>query len=279
MNHALSGFISSSCSCLLLQPLDLIKTRSQQFPSFSYLHLLKGIWKEDGIRGFWRGSAVSLIRIALGSSAYFTILAKSKDFMLEKSILSRNESLNEQGNFVLGAFSRASAGLVNMPFTVLKTRFESSQFASYRGIGKALMEIGKSEGFSGLFRGYFWCIARDAPQSGLFLVAYRKIQHNFADKLQLQNTLTNAISAFLASSFACSITQPFDVAKTQIQLQKRTTNEHALRMYFSKNGFRAFFKGLTPRIARKSLSSAITWSIYEKLASFDLESSEANKRA
>jgi solute carrier family 25 protein 38 len=263
MNHAFAGFISSGFCSLFLQPLDVLKTRSQQSPKLSYRILAKDLIQCEGISGFWKGTGVSLVRSAFGSAAYFSILFKCKGLLRENFIFIKGESLTEAGNFAIGAFARAAAGLSNMPFTLLKTRFESTNF-QYNSIWKALVEVGSKEGISALFKGYFWCIARDAPQSGIFLLVYRKIQSKFTANTEFKQTLSNVISAFAAGAAACTITQPFDTIKTYVQLQKRNTTSFSTAFIFSNGPF-GLFKGLMPRIARKSLSSAITWTIYEHL--------------
>lgn len=264
MNHAFAGFFASGSCCVLLQPLDVLKTRSQQAPRLSYSFLIKDLIQNQGGCAFWKGTSVSLLRSAFGSAAYFSILSRGKDFLKKNSIFVRGESLTEMGNFAIGAFARTSAGMLNMPFTLLKTRFESTKF-DYTSTWKALVEVASKEGISGLFRGYFWCIARDAPQSGIFLVAYRKIQSEFASRAQSKGMLWNAISAFAAGVIACSITQPFDTIKTHVQLHRTKISSSLLKERLFSNGPLGLFTGLLPRVARKSFSSAITWTIYEYL--------------
>ena len=61
--------------------------------------------------------------------------------------------------------------------------------------------------------------------------------------------------------------QPFDVAKTRIQLEpaKYRNLIHALVKVVRDEGFRGYFAGTAPRILRKALSSAITWTLYSLL--------------
>ena len=66
---------------------------------------------------------------------------------------------------------------------------------------------------------------------------------------------------------ATTITHPFDVLRTRIQLkpQEFQNTLHAAQLTFHQDGLRGFFLGLVPRLVRKTLSAAITWTLYEEL--------------
>lgn len=71
----------------------------------------------------------------------------------------------------------------------------------------------------------------------------------------------------LAASLATAITNPFDVIKTRIQLvPNRYTNLlQASRVMIRDDGLRSLFDGLGLRMARKALSSALAWTLYEEI--------------
>ncbi|GAA6060280.1 hypothetical protein JCM10212_003980 [Sporobolomyces blumeae] len=94
--HLASGAVSGAASVLVLQPLDLIKTRIQQEPQRSRpnpavapsaamigSHAPPKIWqttkdvvRTDGVRGLWRGTGPTLYRNVPGVSMYFLTLSK-----------------------------------------------------------------------------------------------------------------------------------------------------------------------------------------------------------
>merc|ERR1719498_1268855 len=71
-----------------------------------------------------------------------------------------------------GALARSLASIALMPFTVIKTRMESNHF-QYRSVSHAVIDIWRSQGIRGLYRGTFATVVRDAPYSGLYLQLYR----------------------------------------------------------------------------------------------------------
>ena len=78
--------------------------------------------------------------------------------------------------------------------------------------------------------------------------------------------MINSISGFVSGLFATSVTHPFDLLKTKIQLEPKIYHNtyHAAIHVYKKNGLTGFFAGYVPRAVRKTLSSAITWVIYEE---------------
>lgn len=89
-NYALIGGVSGLAVCMFLQPLEVIKmgiiinpTRSMKIQNSSFLRgfyqCAKLIGVTEGIKGFWRGLAPSLIRSSLGSSSYFLLLTQLEE--------------------------------------------------------------------------------------------------------------------------------------------------------------------------------------------------------
>lgn len=86
-------------------------------------------------------------------------------------------------------------------------------------------------------------------------------------------------SGAIAGLLATSITQPFDMIKTRIQLSPmeypnlwyggkkimRVSSLLCPSLIVQEEGFRGFFKGMSPRLARKVISAAIVWTGYEEI--------------
>ena len=89
----------------------------------------------------------------------------------------------------------------------------------------------------------------------------------------LENDLPNRLaSGLLAGCLSTVATQPFDLIKTRIQLnpQKYTGMLQAFVTVIREEGVRGLFTGAGVRLSRKTLSSAVTWTIYEELTSTKL---------
>jgi solute carrier family 25 protein 38 len=241
------------------------------------------------IRGLWRGTLPSALRTGFGSALYFTSLnalrqavAKTNPLALSSPTNAAKSSsvlpkLSNTANLATGAVARVAAGFVMMPVTVLKVRYESDYYA-YRSLIGAGRDIVRTEGLRGLFAGFGATAARDAPYAGLYVLFYEQLKRRFslmANKSTNNETPTTTVSSSsinfasgaAAAGMATAITNPFDAVKTRLQLMpaKYGNMVHATRLMLQEDGMRSLFGGLGLRMARKAISSALAWTVYEEL--------------
>jgi len=266
LNSFAAGAFSGTCSTILLQPLDLIKTRVQQSPQQSIWKVSRTIAKTEGIAGFWTGVTPSLWRTVPGIGLYFAC------YHSLTSCISDTNNLTSIQSLTVGTLSRMFAGSLLIPVTVIKTRWEAGgNMFQYRGHGilAAIKSIVKVEGVRGLASGLVPTIARDAPYSGIYLLFYNKFKQ-LSSVSEIPDVNTRSVVQFscgiLAGAMATIIVQPADVVKTELQLkQQRTSQWSVIKMVHSERGFQGFFVGLLPRLLRKSLMSALAWTVYERV--------------
>ncbi|XP_036777592.2 mitochondrial glycine transporter isoform X2 [Manis pentadactyla] len=170
----LCGSISGTCSTLLFQPLDLLKTRLQTLQPSAHgsrrvgmLAMLSTVVRTESLSGLWKGMTPSIVRCIPGIGVYFGTLYSLKQYFLQGCPPTCLESV------LLGMVSRSVAGVCVSPITVIKTRYESGRFG-YESIYAALRSIYCSEGHRGLFSGLTATLLRDAPFSGIYLMFYNQ---------------------------------------------------------------------------------------------------------
>ncbi|KAL0078037.1 mitochondrial carrier domain-containing protein [Phycomyces blakesleeanus] len=298
--HAIGGALSGMTACVMLQPLDLIKTRLQQqrqdhlaflreakkkglliAPQNSTIYsTVRDIVSSNGFGGLWRGTIPTIIRNVPGSALYFLALSEIRQLLekrrpsWQKYVYPKQSSTKNQTqweNLVSGATARGAVGYIMMPITVVKVRYESN-FYNYRNISDAFGSIIKNDGFRGLFAGYGATFIRDAPFAGIYLFFYEQSKawsKTFAKKknIEIPNMAINLGSGVVAGVAATCTTQPFDMLKTRMQL-KPALYKHlvqAARKVFKEEGLVGFFDGISVRLIRKPLNSAISWAIYEEV--------------
>jgi solute carrier family 25 protein 38 len=157
-----------------------------------------------------------------------------------------------------------------IPFTVIKTRFESRMY-KYTSIREALQLIYKGEGMRGLTCGLLPTLLRDAPFSGLYFMMYTSTK-NLVPKDWMDGTSNLApyvrfSCGIIAGCGASFITQPADVIKTKMQLfpNKFQSIPPVIAYVYQKYGVKGYFKGLMPRMVRRTLVAAMSWTVYEQL--------------
>ncbi len=278
-------------SAVLLQPIDLLKTRVQQSGAHSLSAAIADIRAAPRlIPALWRGAVPSALRTGFGSAIYFTSLnaIRQTAFRLAhpqhttSSSLSSSSSsslpkLSNTTNLLSGALARCFAGFLLMPLTVLKVRYESTLYA-YTSLASAARDVLAREGPRGFFAGYGATAVRDAPYAGLYVVFYEQSKKRLAalfpsgeigvGGMGISHAAGINFTSGVVSGVVCSVvSNPFDAVKTRIQLQPgryRNMVQGARRMV-AEEGVRALWDGLALRMSRKAVSSALAWTVYEEL--------------
>ncbi|XP_068414699.1 mitochondrial glycine transporter isoform X1 [Eschrichtius robustus] len=265
----LCGSISGTCSTLLFQPLDLLKTRLQTLQPSAHgsrrvgmLALLLNVVRTESLLGLWKGMSPSIVRCVPGIGIYFGTLYSLKQYFLRGHPPTALESV------ILGVGSRSVAGVCMSPITVIKTRYESGRYG-YESIYAALRSIYHSEGYRGLFSGLTATLLRDAPFSGIYLMFYNQTK-NIVLHDQLDAVLVPVVNfscGIFAGILASLVTQPADVIKTHMQLSpmKFRWIGQAVTLIFKDYGLRGFFQGGVPRALRRTLMAAMAWTVYEEM--------------
>ncbi|KAL7273866.1 hypothetical protein RUND412_003248 [Rhizina undulata] len=250
------------------------------------------------VQQLWRGTVPSAIRTGVGSALYFSALhhtrhtvARSKLLaggmgeenkgVSQKALSSSLPQLSPMANLTTGAITRAVVGTIMMPITIIKVRYESTLY-SYTSILSASKDIYKTEGIRGFFSGWGATAIRDAPYAGLYVLLYEHSKKSLSKIYAVKNgakggemdystaAAINTISGAGAGALATAITNPFDALKTRIQVapEKYRNLWHAASMVVMEDAAgrwkgRALFDGLGLRMARKAVSSAVVWGLYE----------------
>ncbi|XP_039312556.1 mitochondrial glycine transporter isoform X2 [Solenopsis invicta] len=265
----LAGSFSGTFSTILFQPLDLVKTRLQSrvngpigAPKNGMLGTVAHIIQKENIFGLWRGMTPSITRVIPGVGLYFSSLHWLKHaFNLE-------EPLTALQAISLGVTARSMSGALLIPITVVKTRFESGVY-KYNSISEALRLIYKQEGMRGLSSGLVPTLLRDAPYSGLYLMFYTQLKNAAASSTGTVNSSApvHFSCGILAGILASIVTQPPDVVKTKMQLYPNEFNGiyHATFFVYKKYGILGYFKGIVPRMLRRTLMTTMAWTVYEQV--------------
>lgn len=256
----LAGAFSGTCSTILFQPLDLLKTKiqTQQNNKTGMIRMTKNILTTEKIGGLWRGLAPSIIRTVPGVGIYFSAMHAMKTNFC-------NGKPSSMASVAIGVSARCIAGSIMIPATVIKVRSESGMF-QYGGVGEAFKKIYGKEGVKGLTSGILPTLFRDAPFSGLYLMLYQNLKTGSGWMAPITgDSSLHFMCGITAGCLASMITHPADVIKTKMQLSstKTTIWKTSLGIY-QGTGLGGFMAGLAPRMLRRSLMASLAWTVYEK---------------
>uniref|UniRef100_A0A8C3G721 Solute carrier family 25 member 38 n=1 Tax=Cyclopterus lumpus TaxID=8103 RepID=A0A8C3G721_CYCLU len=258
------GSVSGTCSTLLFQPLDLVKTRLQTLPPSAsgrvgMMAVLLSVVRTERLLGLWKGVSPSFARTIPGVGLYFSTYYSLKQHFFQDS------SPGAVGAVLLGGGARTVAGVAMLPVTVIKARFEvSCGRYSYGSVTGALRSVCRTEGPAALFSGLVATLLRDVPFSGIYVMFYSQTKASTSASAPLANFSCGLLAGVLASL----ITQPADVVKTHVQVNSQLRTVEAIRCIYM-----GFFRGAVPRALRRTMIAAMAWTVYEQMmARFGLES-------
>ncbi|KPM04870.1 hypothetical protein NH340_JMT00903 [Sarcoptes scabiei] len=289
------GAFSGTCSTLLFQPFDLIKTRVQnaQFSIVSEVHssttaatnfrstsanrfipILSDVIKNEQIIGLWRGTVPSLFRCVPGLGIHFCCLDTLQNHFCPNHKPTPLQAIS------FGMVSRSIASVLLIPATVVKTRYESGVF-KYRNLTDALRHTYRSDGVRGLCSGLLPTLMRDAPFSGLYFLFYSQLKQlipndqnelkylpkQYSNSTILSSSSLTFLCGLSAGLLASMVTQPMDVIKTRMQLkpQEYSSFIRTTFLMIKKEKFRNLFAGLLPRMMRRTLMASMSWTVYEQM--------------
>jgi solute carrier family 25, member 38 len=182
----------------------------------------------------WRGTLPTILRNVPGTSLYFYSLSYLRQSLIPQATRSsRSSKYVTLVNVSAGMLARAGVGFILMPVSVLKVRFESNLY-NYTSLAGATADIFKRDGFRGFFYGFGATALRDAPYAGIHVALYEATKTliggislisllSIASPLNSPSSgpLLSIPSGAIAGLLATSITQPFDMIKTRIQLSPK----------------------------------------------------------
>ncbi|EIM21362.1 hypothetical protein E3Q22_01190 [Wallemia mellicola] len=293
----ISATSASLISTLAGYPLDSIKSRLQTDRSHrSIVGCAKAVWRQEGIRGFFRGVWIPLWSISAVRATSFSIYTKSRD-TLEKKTSITQKTLPETA--ILGLFSGLPAGFIismaSAPFELIKiNRQLEFQISLNRGlvykdlgtIGTGKDIIRKQGSVRGLYTGLRLHMMRDSFGTGLYFCIYDSLKYiTRTDPNHKFNALPPQFSAFFGGALAgigsWFLVYPVDVVKIVVQqrmlseLSPKSPKEILLHLVRGSNpdlpprplliGIGKLYRGLGVSASRSTLAHGLMWALYESM--------------
>ncbi|CAJ2502802.1 Uu.00g101960.m01.CDS01 [Anthostomella pinea] len=266
--NALSGAIGGFTSGVVTCPLDVIKTKLQAQGGF--LPVSKGrhvghhrvysglmgtasvIWKEEGLRGMYRGLGPIILGYLPTWAVWFTVYNKSKIFLAENNV-HNSFAINFWSSIIAGG----SSTIVTNPIWVIKTRLMSQSSSGYnremsvfprsgntptsrpainspwhyRSTLDAARKMYSSEGVFSFYSGLTPALL-GLTHVAVQFPAYEYLRMKFTGQgMGMMTTGSNqqtdwlgVLSASIMSKvLASSATYPHEVIRTRLQTQRRPT--------------------------------------------------------
>ena len=242
---------------------------------------LRRIFREEGIKGLYRGLVPTLIGYLPAHAIYFSVYTTSKTVLGARfpDLFKPGSSLNHIFAAMMGG---AVAATATNPLWVIRTRlmtqFPGRTAFHYHGTWDAARQIWLKEGFKGMYRGLgpsLLGLIHVAVQFPLYerMKRYLNGQEPTTDKVSL---MKNVLVASTVSKVTASLaTYPHEVLRTRLQRESRPDHEakykgivQGAKLIWKEEGPFGFYRGLTTTILRVVPASAVTLISFELLVNY-----------
>ena len=198
--------------------------------------LSRNIWRNQGIKGFYKGATSHLLTYPIFWAIFFQIKKWGPRDPLDKLTKTRvSPVLNNICNSLIAS---TLASTVANPLFVLKTRKQSEIFRGSQNVNywNLIANIARNEGIFGFYKGVNVTIISNLKLG---------LQFPLYDYLMEKTNHSILISSFFSKLLANSLFYPGDIIRTQ---QRESTEKLSIRhiasMIYRNQGIRGFYRGL-----------------------------------
>lgn len=290
--NATAGAVAGFATVAAVHPLDVVRTRFQvddgrvvNLPTYkNTAHAILNIARLEGLKGLYAGFFPAVLGSTVSWGLYFFFYSRAK----QRYSKNRDEKLSPGLHLASAAEAGALVCFCTNPIWLVKTRLQLQnplhQTRRYSGLYDALKTIMREEGWRALYKGIV---------PSLFLVSHGAVQFTAYEELRkvivdykakqrkedcksadtdLLNSVDYAVLGGSSKIAAIILTYPFQVIRSR--LQQRPTMEgiprymdswHVMKATARFEGFRGFYKGITPNLLKNVPASSITFIVYENV--------------
>lgn len=285
VKHLWAGAVAAMVSRTFVAPLERLKleyiVRGEQKNLFE---LIKTIAATQGMKGFWKGNFVNILRTAPFKAVNFYAYDTYRNQLLR---MSGNEETTNFERFVAGAAAGITATVLCIPMDTIRTVMVAPGGEALGGVIGAFRHVIQTEGFFSLYKGLVPSIISMAPSGAVFYGVYdmlksaylhspggrKRLEHmkqqheelNALEQLEL-GPMRTLIYGAIAGACSEATTYPFEVVRRQLQMQVRATKMSALATCMKtveQGGIPALYAGLIPSLLQVLPSAAISYFVYE----------------
>ncbi|KAI3459038.1 hypothetical protein Pfo_015701 [Paulownia fortunei] len=176
--QSVASFCSTVLGTAVRIPCEVLKQRLQAGLFDNVGEAIVGTWQQDGLRGFFRGTGVTLCREVPFYVAGMGLYAESKK--AAQQLLGRE--LEPWETIAVGALSGGLAAVLTTPFDVIKTRTMTAPQGRPVTLSMVAFSILRREGPLGLFKGavprFFWIAPLGAMNFAGYELARKAMDKN-----------------------------------------------------------------------------------------------------
>jgi len=275
--HFIAGSASGVALVLAGHAFDTIKVRLQTDGMHSKfkgpIHCLVVTLKQEGVRGLYKGATPPMVATGFINSVMFGLMGACK-----KHWQQRNQGLQPTIPQVMfcGATTGAMISVIVTPVEGIKSRLQvqysqpGSVGVRYTGPLDCAAKLVRTGGIKALYAGWIATIFHRASNWSYFgaYEAARRVLTPPGNEGKLSPVASLVAGACAGTSFWLSC-YPIDVIKSKMQTAPVDGTSpykgyaHCIKTIYQQEGWRAFFRGLSPCLIRSVPANAAAFFTFE----------------
>ncbi|KAJ4708221.1 Mitochondrial carrier protein [Melia azedarach] len=291
VKELIAGGAAGAFAKTAVAPLERIKillqTRTQGFQSLGVCQSLIKLFKQEGVRGFYKGNGASVLRIVPYAALHFMAYEQYRVWIVNSYPALGSGPVID---LLAGSVAGGTAVLCTYPLDLARTKLAYQVVdtrgslrtgmrsfcaqPAYSGIKDVLTSVYKEGGMRALYRGVGPTLTGILPYAGLKFYIYEELKRHVPEEQQKSIAMRLSCGA-LAGLFGQTFTYPLDVVRRQMQVENlkpsvqgdikyRNTME-GLTSIIRNQGWKQLFAGLSINYIKIVPSVAIGFTAYDMM--------------
>ena len=285
--ESIAGASAGVVGTVLGYPLDAIKTR-QQITSDSIAGSIRGIYRESGMMGFYRGMASPMMSLTILNTLNFSTYSASRGQFGVPTAFDVTKTGFDWRIGMAGAVVGPLSALISTPFELVKTQMQLAarnaesgsvnKQQNYRNSIQAASYIVRNYGITALYKGHFVNTSREMVFLSTYFTVYEHLKSFQAAALSrggAKGGKGNAaiivpMSGGFAGAIGWLVSFPLDCVKSHLQgssMQAGSASKQSAAAVATdllrRKGLVGLYAGVVPSILRAFIVSSSRFSAYE----------------
>lgn len=282
VKYLIAGGVAGAVSRTATAPLDrvkiLLQTSRVSGQEFSGVRQgLAKIYTDGGMRAYWRGNGMNVLKIIPESSVRFLAYE-----FLKRSLNGSSSEPSAGAKLLAGGLAGVTSQIAIYPMEVIRTRLAVASPGTYRGMFDAFTSTFREGGVRSLYRGLTPSVAGIFPFAAIDMATFDVLKTAYR-RQQGHDAPTPVLLACGAISGSCgqAVSYPLDLVRRRLQMQGMPASStvvgsvgpagampgptEILRTLYLEGGVRAWYRGMGANLLKVVPAVSCSYAIYEQM--------------
>ncbi|KAH9853514.1 mitochondrial carrier [Lenzites betulinus] len=231
------------------------------------------IYAEGGVLAFWTGNGLSVVKILPESAIKFLSYESAKRMFAKYwDKVEDPRDISGASRFLSGGLGGISSQLTIYPIETLKTQMMSSADGQRRTLREAAARVWQLGGVRAFYRGLTIGLIGVFPYSAIDMSTFEALKLAYLRSTKKEEPGVLALLAFgsVSGSVGATSVYPLNLVRTRLQAsgssghpERYTGIMDVVTKTYARDGWRGFYRGLLPTLAKVVPAVSISYVVYE----------------